>query len=248
MKHDTIVDIIIPMWNHAALTVRCLEKLVGRTHTPFRVLLCDDGSAPENFHRVMDHAQKMLKIWDYHRNPVNRGFACIVNEGLRMSCTKHICILNNDVLVSEGWLGKMLDLMGAHPKIGAVGPYTDNIASSQKTGVPGMIMNERPAGFKEIKPPAGISYFCTLLRREAMLDVGLLCEDFTNGGEDDDYNDRLRAAGWSVGISQNCWVHHDHHATIDDIENYPSLQAKNQALLKQRREERKSERISSTNG
>jgi hypothetical protein len=41
-----------------------------------------------------------------------------------------------------------------------------------------------------------------------------LSEDYGLGyGEDDDYCIRMRQAGWKLGIANDAWVDHDHHAT-----------------------------------
>jgi GT2 family glycosyltransferase len=59
-----------------------------------------------------------------------------------------------------------------------------------------------------------LAFFCAIIRREALDDVGPLSEEYGLGyGEDDDYCIRMRQAGWKLGIANDAWVDHDHHAT-----------------------------------
>jgi GT2 family glycosyltransferase len=59
-----------------------------------------------------------------------------------------------------------------------------------------------------------LAFFCAIIRREALDEVGMLSEEYGIGyGEDDDYCIRMRQAGWKLGIANDAWVDHDHHAT-----------------------------------
>ena len=59
------------------------------------------------------------------------GFAKGNNQGVQKAKGKHVLLLNNDVLVSDGWLDRMLTLLRKDEKIGIVGPLSNYISGRQ---------------------------------------------------------------------------------------------------------------------
>ena len=246
-------DIIIPVWNNARITIECLQGL--REHTgehvgvPIRVILVDNGShASERVavERELAHHENHVLL----RQPKNLGFAPAVNIGMDVVETPYFCVLNNDVVVTKGWLYRLREAMDNYLEYAALGPVTDHSGSTQQYNRIAERMDWPPLEFDEMAEhvngqteqtyalAGNLSYFCTLFRKCVTDDVGRLYEGFVNGGEDDDYNDRLREAGWAVGICLNCFVYHKHRATRNLIPDYRKYQRQNSALLRRRRAER----------
>ena len=54
------------------------------------------------------------------------------NQGIKLSQGEFILLLDNDVIVSEGWLSGMLECLNRAPAAGIVGPMTNSAAGLQQ--------------------------------------------------------------------------------------------------------------------
>jgi len=193
--------------------------------------LVDNGSPRDDLGstmRCVSHAFPVVA------NDENLGFARAVNQGIRLSDADYVCIQNNDTIMYEGGYERMIAHLEEHaPRLGLIGPMTNNADSVQRGDGNGrgvQIVNGL------------VAFFCTVIPRRVIDDVGLLSEEYGMGyGEDNDYCIRLRDAGYRLGIARDVFVHHDHHATYraligDDgidrlgVENSERLMAKHGRL------------------
>ena len=44
-----------------------------------------------------------------------------MNKGMKFSTSSYVCLLNNDILITDGWLEEMIKVAESDPKIGIVG-------------------------------------------------------------------------------------------------------------------------------
>jgi GT2 family glycosyltransferase len=49
-------------------------------------------------------------------NATNLGFPAAINQGLRLARGEYLVLLNNDVVVTDGWLGQLIGLANARPR------------------------------------------------------------------------------------------------------------------------------------
>lgn len=235
------VDIIIPTYKNEGLTIKCLESIKTHTRIPYRIIWIDDCSPLRSFNKVLDFLESLGMPFKHRRLKKNKGFATAVNKGLREANSKYIAILNNDIIVTDGWLGKLVKVLQDSEKIGLIGTVTnkaDSICRYNRIAVMGGYeIPCNPEGFFNSLPAqaipvnSNISYFCVAIKREVIEKIGYLDERFYMGGEDDDYNDRIRQAGYQTVICMNCFIYHNHHATIDLIPNAGELKRQNRKLL-----------------
>ena len=151
----------------------------------------------------------------------NQGFARANNIGIRQSSGDYVLLLNPDTIVGEDVLKDALAFMQQHPKAGAVGvcmlKADGKPALESRRGLPTPMTafykmtglcrhfpnNKRFAHYymggipwdsaQQIEVVSGA--FC-LLRREALLQVGLLDEDYFMYGEDIELSCQLLHSGW----------------------------------------------------
>lgn len=111
------VSIIVPVFNHIATTLACLES-IARTpaRTSYEVIVVDDCSTDAS-------AIELGKISGLriHRNAQNLGFVRSCNAGARIARGDFVCFLNNDTLVTPGWLDELVDTFDLIPNTGLVG-------------------------------------------------------------------------------------------------------------------------------
>jgi len=209
-------SIILVTFNELPYTRMCLDSLRMRTDEPYELIIVDNGSTDGTVEYL--RAQSDVRLIE---NSENRGFPAAVNQGLAAAKGEQLLLLNNDTILTTGWLCRMLDVLDSDPKIGLVGPTSNHVGSAQQIDVDYRHLNdldgfawtrhsqliaERQPLVQETDRLIG---FCLLFRRSVLDAVGLLDEQFGIGCfEDDDFCRRARAAGFSAVIARSAFIHH----------------------------------------
>jgi len=150
-------------------------------------------------------------------NAENRGFPAAANQGLAVATGEYALLLNNDTVVTTGWLRRMRDVFENDPHVGLVGPCSNNVSGGQM--VPVTYQNlasldgfawdwgKRHRGV--VEETDRLIGFCLAIRRAVIDQIGLLDEQFGIGCfEDDDLCLRSLHAGWKAVIARASFVHH----------------------------------------
>ena len=117
MDADLGVSIVMPVFNKAGLTFKCLRSVIEETAPgSYEIIVVDNASTDETA-RLLAHVEGLRVI----RNDVNRGFVDACNQGAQAARGRLLLFLNNDTFLFEEWLPAMVDLMGRDPCVGAVG-------------------------------------------------------------------------------------------------------------------------------
>lgn len=104
------------MFNHVGMTLDCLRSLeAAGSERAFEVIVVDDASTDEEIKSIRE-----LPGVVYCRNDTNRGFVASSNAGAAVARGRTLVFLNNDTLVTAGWLDRMLDALD-EPGVGLVG-------------------------------------------------------------------------------------------------------------------------------
>ena len=154
------------------------------------------------------------------QNEKNLGFAEGNNRGIAASKGDYILLMNNDVVVTPCWLEKMIAAAEWYPKIGIVGPMTNQVSGPQLVETVGYDTSTlaglnaySESHFKKYsgrsKPFWRVVGFCMLIKRDVVEKIGGLdCRYGLGNFEDDDFSLRARLAGFESWIAQDCFVHH----------------------------------------
>ncbi len=218
MTPSPLCDIVLLTWNRADLLKPCVESITRHTKKPCRLILVDNASTePEavgylNSLKGTDHVR--LEIV---RRTRNDGFSKGINDGLSRTTAPWVCVMNNDVIVTESWLDELLRVAEANPQIGLLNPMSNEFGTLPRR-------NEGPdetAGRLKDQQGRWMEYwncvaFCMLLPRAVIEQVGLLDEKFQfMYYEDADYSMRVRQAGFICAIAKGCYVYHLGSATMN---------------------------------
>jgi GT2 family glycosyltransferase/glycosyltransferase involved in cell wall biosynthesis len=111
------ISIIIPVFNQFRFTQACLASLQEHHDAErFEVIVVDDCSTDVT-------AEVVPKIPGvvYLRNETNCGFIASCNRGAEKARGKYLVFLNNDTLVTDGWLSALMETFAEQPQAGIVG-------------------------------------------------------------------------------------------------------------------------------
>lgn len=111
------VSIIIPVYGQHVMTFTCLKSIANTVaHLDTEVIVIDDCS-PESAADALREVTGVVHI----RNETNLGFLKNCNKAVQASRGEYVVILNNDTIVTPGWLDAMLDTYQLRRDVGMVG-------------------------------------------------------------------------------------------------------------------------------
>jgi len=115
------VSIIVLNFNNLEFTKMCVATLYKNTKYPFELIIVDNASKEEGTKEYLEDIQKEYRNITVHYNEVeDGGFAEGNNTGLSYASGEYICLLNNDMIISNrGWLSKLIKHFKV-PKVGLV--------------------------------------------------------------------------------------------------------------------------------
>ncbi|MFX0009587.1 MAG: glycosyltransferase [Candidatus Hermodarchaeota archaeon] len=203
---NPLVSIIIPIHNKWVYTYNCLNKLSQNTkNVSYEIIVINDAST--------DQTSQMLTKSENIRlitNDKNEGFIKNCNKGAAIADGKYLLFLNNDTLVTLGWLSSMVSLFKKHEKVGVVGSkllFPDG--HLQESG--GVIWQDASGWnygrgddpdkweYNYVKDVDYCSGCCLLIKKNVFQELGGFDEYYAPAyGEDSDLCFRIRQHGYRV--------------------------------------------------
>jgi len=219
------VSVVIPMWNQLELTQRCVRSLRELACAPEQVIVVDNGSRPDP-RAALEATWPAVRVVHLERN---RGFAGGCNAGIRHALAAGadaILLLNNDAVVHPALLTELVRELQADPRIAAAGAKTLTDETPPRIHAAYGVLTfhgslVRVEGWLEpdldkFNQPCDVdsaSGSALLMRREALLAIGLFDEEFFAYHEDVDWCTRARRAGWRIRYAPSALIYHRMHAS-----------------------------------
>jgi len=242
------VSIVIPVFNHWQDTLACLESIARLTSGPsYEVIVVDDGSS-DGTSGLLEQIEGVVSL----RNEQNLGFIGSCNRGAGAARGAFLVFLNNDTVVTPGWLEALARTFQTVPGIGLAGAkliYPDG--RLQEAG--SMIWRDATGcnygRFDDVGHPRynftrEVDYCsgaCVMVTRSLFWELGGFDSQFTPAYyEDTDLAFKIRHAGHKVIYQPHARIiHHEGLTSGTSLESgVKSYQRVNQTKFRRRWSER----------
>ena len=207
------LSIITPLYNRLELTREFVAALSGSLPPglAWECLLVDDGSTDGTREWLNDLPPPFRALL----NDGNLGFARANNRGAREARGEILALLNNDLVLSPGWLPPLLASL-RQPRTGLVGNVQRRVSDGalDHAGIAvdaaGKIahVHTLPRSARGTRKVFAVTAACCLVRRADFLELGGFDESFENGCEDVDLALRLRARDQRTVVCFDSVVRH----------------------------------------
>lgn len=213
-----LVSVISINYNHADITCKMLESLKKVTYPNIEVIVIDNGSPDEDPAVIKERYPDITFI----ETGENLGFAGGNNLGICLSKGKYILLLNNDTIVTPGFLEPLVNKMESDPTIGAVSPKIRFYFKPQIIQFAGLTninpytvrskgfgyMEEDTGQYDEDSQSAYAHGAAMMVSREVVEKVGLMSLAFFLYYEELDWGYRIRQSGYSIYYVHNSLIYH----------------------------------------
>ena len=200
------VAIIIPTLNEEHFITRCLESVLGQTYPPEKMdIMVVDGNSTDNtcaIVRELGKSHTNIRLFD---NP-KRYQSIAFNIGVAASDAPYIIRLDAHATYHSQYVKHCVDLLANHPEYGNVGGVwdiqpqnasliarTNALLNQLKFGIGGAAFRVGATAQAVDTVPFGA------FRRQVVEEVGGMREDLARG-EDNEYNARIRKAGYTIWL------------------------------------------------
>lgn len=235
-----LVSIVVPAHNLWGQTLACLNSIEANTRVPYEIILIDNGGNTETASWMVGWAYSperrgRAKLF---RSQENASYACCCNRGAVQSKGDFLVFLNNDTLVTEGWLERLISVFDRFPDTVIVGPMSNYVAGHQQ--VPASQLTYSIEGGSEelgafaqswaskhagkTRKVSGVIGFCLAIRRHIWEELGGMDESFVNGYDETDLCFRAIGMGGHIRIARDSFVHHEGSQTFIELGADPKVE------------------------
>jgi GT2 family glycosyltransferase len=226
-----LVSIVITCCGQLEYTKLCVASVLRHSRRPYELIVLDIGSLDgtrEFIAGVATAAQPRIEVV---RTPSDLGIADAAAEAVKLARGDFLVLLNNDAVVTEGWLNQMVGLAQQNGPVGLVGPMSNYAPPMQLVDkVPYRIGPKKNARSDWLVDPAAIDGFarqwrekhrgqwesvdklggfCLLIKRDVLKRLGPLRETSELGLFDTDLLcASARKAGFTLARCSDLFIHH----------------------------------------
>ncbi len=225
-----MVSVIVLTYNNETMNRQCIDSILNQTaYASYELIIVDNHSTDSTVDYLEELQRQKLPRVTVILNEENLGFAGGNNCGIRCAKGDYILLLNNDTVVTRGWLTQMVKHLEQNPQYGMCNPVTNSIGNESKIIACYTNREELNAfSYQYTAQHMGAEYpnvdrlplFATLIRRSVVEKAGELDTEYKVGMfEDDDYAERVRGAGYQLIIAEDAFVHHINNGSFKKLED-----------------------------
>ena len=225
------VSIVVVNYNAGQLLISCIKNCISQAA---ELIVVDNASVDGSLQFMVDEFSRFPNL-HVIRNSKNMGFAAACNLGAKVASNEYVLFLNPDCIAAEGAVQRLADALNKVQLAGMAGGLLLDPDGKEQAGgrryVPTpwrslvralrleILEHRWPRLFqnfnlhKQALPDSAvtleaISGACTMVKREAMKDVGPWDEGYFLHCEDLDLCMRYRQKAWSILFVPNAKFTH----------------------------------------
>ncbi|MGD0654464.1 MAG: glycosyltransferase [Thermoguttaceae bacterium] len=217
------VSVLIAIHNNLELNKSCLSSILSKTDYPnYEVILVDNASTDGSREFALELSRSNNRVKAI-LNEENESFAKANNRAINSCSGEYVVFLNNDTIVTCGWITRLLRHLKNDSSIGMIGPVSNAVGNEAKIDVTYTslyFMDDfaerycRRHDGETFDIPV-LALFCAMIKRSLLENVGLLDECFDVGMfEDDDLCMRIKKAGFRIVCAEDVFIHHFQQGTF----------------------------------
>lgn len=225
-----LLSIIILNYKKPQLTIKCLNSIFKYYKKKFdeglyELIIADNYSKDDSVLKIKkeikDKKYKNVKILE---NSENFGFGKGINESVKIAKGEFVLLLNNDTVVEDLGIDRMLSFMIDHREVSILGGKLSNIDGSNQvsvgkfyniTNVLMLLLGMQRAGItdrnpKQIKEVDWVKGGLMMIRKSAFLEIGGFDENIFMYTDDMEFCFRAKKMGFRTFFYPDVYVlHHD---------------------------------------
>ena len=216
----------------------CLNSIYDQTSNSIIEVIVIDNASKEHLSASLEQFFPKVSI---HRNRQRLGFSTNNNAAIAQSTGKYLMLLNDDTLILEDAIDKLVQFLDSNPEAGVIGAHLLNPDRSRQSSYayfpqpiieaiwPAANWSHFLNGFPE--EPFEVDSVCgaaMVVRREIITEVGCLDTTFDPiYSEEIDWCFRIKGAGWKIFTHPSAKIVHYGSQTMDQMpkRKYELLQA-----------------------
>lgn len=221
---NTCISVIIPIYNKAELTGKCVGLNIDHANTFCEWIVIDNNSDEATKAMLLQlklQAEAKGHLFKIITETTNTGVARAWNKGLTAVTGTHICVLNNDCVMQPGWDTGLLE----EDALGKVELFCPFVLEPHHFKVLYSLeqflelrhwyfMAERNKGRYQHYFFGGVVIFG---KKEVFDTIGKFDEEFWLSLEDMDYEYRAHLKGYKIGTVGSVTAFHFVSATRKDV-------------------------------
>jgi GT2 family glycosyltransferase len=241
-----LVSIVIVSYNNKSLIQGCIESIFLKTAYPKYELIIIDNNSDDETKDYLKEIQNLHSKIKVIFNETNEGFAKANNKGIKLSKGKYIILLNNDTIVTKGWISWLIKYLERDKNLKLVGPVTNSIGNEAKINVDYTDINQldefvNKYTFDNLNiintEISVLAMFCIAFEKDLINEIGYLDEKFIYGMfEDDDFSFRIKNNGYKIACVEDAFIHHYGGASFKKLSNekYIEIFNKNRKIFEEK--------------
>jgi len=207
------ISIIILNYNGLKNIKACIESIEKNTEESYEIIIIDNASTDGSLEYL--HNVKNTILIENEENigcPPARALALPLAQG------NFVVLLDNDTVVTPGWIPRFKAHFERYPDIGILGPRSNYVSGEQLVqNVPYKNAFELEAFARkwgddhkgQLTTTCRLVGFCMFMSRTVIAKIGNIDATFGKFGfEDDDYSWRAIIAGFKIAIANDVFIHH----------------------------------------
>ena len=131
MQNNTLVSVIIPVYNVENYLCKCLDSVVAQTYKNIEVILVDDGSFDRCGQICDEYARKYPIMKVIHQS--NKGLSEARNNGIKVAKGEFITFIDSDDYIENDYIEYLTDLQKQYNADIAIGGYRYVYEGSKKS-------------------------------------------------------------------------------------------------------------------